>query len=255
MNAFSWSTRGLAAILTIAAGTVLGADVTTRSKPAYVTTDTATGAHIRVYRAEGLVSLEIDHPTVQIRKQLLNGETKTTMRVGREEVVIALARDAVTVTTPHGRAQAGRQHPERVRQVQALLASSPAAARAAALIGRLQLAADSPVHQTLLSTRALLLSSRGDDSGAREISRSIGRLELARSRAGHIRTSSEEQGGPGACWTLYAVEAIAAYIEYEGCMNGEEWWDLFGQISCAIIYEIRAIGAFAWWLSCVGLRG
>jgi hypothetical protein len=119
----------------------------------------------------------------------------------------------------------------------------------------MRLTADSPLRQTLLSTRAFLLASAGDDSGASEIARSIRQLEMARRGAGYIRTAGQDLTGPSVCWTLYAVEAIAAYIEYEGCMDSEEWWDILGQISCAVIYDIRAIGAFAWWLSCVGLNG
>jgi hypothetical protein len=255
MKVSSWLTSALAVLLTIAGGAVLAADGSSGRGPAYAATDAATGAAVRVYRVGGLVSLEIDHPMVHIRKLIVDGGTTTTMRTATEEVTIALTRDAVTVTSPRGRAQAGRMHPERVRDVQAILAASPAAAAAAALIGRVQLPADSPVSQTLLSTRALILSSKGDRTGARDIARNIGRIELARAGAAAVPVSEAEQGGPGTCWTLYAIEAIAAYIEYEGCMNGEEWWDLFGQVSCAIIYEMRAIGAFAWWLSCVGLRG
>jgi hypothetical protein len=255
MKVSNWLTRALAGLLTIASGAVLAADGSSGRRPAYATTDAATGAAVRVYRVGGLVSLEIDHPMVQIRKLIVDGGTTTTLRTATEEVAIALTRDAVTVTSPKGSVQAGRTHPERVRDVQALLAASPAAAAAAGLIGRLQLPADSPVSQTLSSTRALILSSKGDDAGARDIARTIGRIERARAGAVTVPVSEAEQGGPGTCWTLYAIEAIAAYIEYEGCMNGEEWWDLFGQISCAVIYEMRAIGAFAWWLSCVGLRG
>jgi hypothetical protein len=29
------------------------------------------------------------------------------------------------------------------------------------------------------------------------------------------------------------------------------WWDLFCMSACALIYDLRAIGAAAWWLSCV----
>ena len=56
------------------------------------------------------------------------------------------------------------------------------------------------------------------------------------------------------CWTEYTAEAIAAWIEYENCVDSEQWWDVPGMLSCLAIYEMRAIGAFSVWASCVGLR-
>jgi hypothetical protein len=44
-------------------------------------------------------------------------------------------------------------------------------------------------------------------------------------------------------------------MEYEDCMNNEQWWDVIGTQTCLWLYEVQAIGAFAWWLSCVGLNG
>jgi hypothetical protein len=58
-----------------------------------------------------------------------------------------------------------------------------------------------------------------------------------------------EINGPGDCWDAYVEEAIEAYLEYEDCMAQQAWWDLL-----ATIYDIRAIGAFSWWITCVGFR-
>jgi hypothetical protein len=70
-----------------------------------------------------------------------------------------------------------------------------------------------------------------------------------------VRPVGWADDGPEECWDAYAKEAIAAYIEYEECMYATKWWDLASQAACATIYEMRAIGAFAWWVKCVGLRG
>jgi hypothetical protein len=207
-----------------------------------------------VYRAGSRVALEIDHPTVHIRKELLDGRTVTTIRSGRDEIVVGLERSAFVVEGPRGRIEATPKHPERVQQVKAVIAASPAAARAAALIGQLSLAPESPVRHTLLATRAVLLSAAGDETGAGEIARSIRGLRDIRGAVGVARID-DDQFTAAQCWALYAAEAILAYLEYEGCMNGEEWWDVLGMISCAFVYDVRAIGAFAWWLSCVGLLG
>jgi len=73
--------------------------------------------------------------------------------------------------------------------------------------------------------------------------------------AGVVADVQEQDGdGPGECWDVYVEEAIEAYMDYEDCMAGEQWWDLAGQSGCALIYEMRAIGAFSWWVTCVGFR-
>jgi hypothetical protein len=61
--------------------------------------------------------------------------------------------------------------------------------------------------------------------------------------------------GPGECWDEYVKEAVACYKEFEDCMRGLSWYDVIGKTACATIYDLRAIGAFYWWVSCVGLRG
>ena len=48
-------------------------------------------------------------------------------------------------------------------------------------------------------------------------------------------------------------EVVAAFKEYEDCLAGLSWYEVFDWMSCAVIYDIRAIGAFAWYLKCVGL--
>ena len=44
-------------------------------------------------------------------------------------------------------------------------------------------------------------------------------------------------------------------MEYEDCMNQLYWYEIFDMIGCAFIYDLRAIGAFSWWVTCVGFRG
>ena len=95
----------------------------------------------------------------------------------------------------------------------------------------------------------MLVSASGDTAGARELVKAAGPARAERI----VKTSNEEQG-PGTCWYLYAAEAIAAYIEYEDCMNQLYWYELLDMIGCALIYDMRAIGAFSWWVTCVGFR-
>jgi hypothetical protein len=59
---------------------------------------------------------------------------------------------------------------------------------------------------------------------------------------------------PTDCWEAYTKEAIAAFIEYEDCMKNLSWWEVLDAAACAAIYDMRAIGAFSWWLKCVALN-
>jgi hypothetical protein len=62
------------------------------------------------------------------------------------------------------------------------------------------------------------------------------------------------QTGPGDCWREYSIEAIAAYKELEDCLRDVSWYELGKEFSCGTLYDLRAIGAFSWYLHCVALR-
>jgi hypothetical protein len=213
--------------------------------------DDATGARVAVTLDPGVVSVTVEHPSVTIRKELRDGLTITRMKAGREELALTLSRSRFVVSGSRGRIDAGAAHPERVSAAQALIASSAAARLAETLIGRLTIAPGSPLRHSLLATRTLILTASGRADLGADPARGTRVLRTATVAAG---TSMEDEG-PGNCWFEYAKEAIDAYLEYEQCMAGEQWWDLLGQAACAVIYEMRAIGAFSWWVSCVGLRG
>ena len=58
---------------------------------------------------------------------------------------------------------------------------------------------------------------------------------------------------PTDCWNAYAREAIAAWSEYEDCLSDVKWYEFLEATGCAVIYDMRAIGAFSWWAKCVAL--
>ena len=174
-------------LLLPAAAPAAAADNAARPPAIHRMTDAGTGAEIRVQQRDRLVSIEVEHPTVLIRKQLVDGKTVTTIRSGQEQVVLAFDRDAFTVTGASRRVEVSRAHPERMAQARTILASSPAAARAAALIGRLSFTTDSPLKHTLLTTRGMLLSSMGDETGSAALARTIRGLDPARSGARYAR--------------------------------------------------------------------
>jgi len=215
-------------------------------------TDSATGAVVKIVRdAAGVVSLEIDAADVAVRKSVKDGRSVTRLSHGEHEVTIQFDGKTLEVRDTDGAVAVSPGHEDRLEAARRKLAESPVVARAARLIGRLELPADSPARLPLLTTRAILLSASGDRTGAQELDAWV---RSARSGVRMVRVGLQEMTATD-CWNEYAKEAIAAYMEYEDCMRNEQWWDLAGQAACAFIYDMRAIGAMSWWISCVGLRG
>ncbi len=154
------------------------------------------------------------------------------------------------------RLSAGGSDPVGLRQARERLATSAAASGALLLLTRLEPVSGSPITHTLLVTQALLGSALGVPRPGAELEAWARRP----TRAARVRTIAWQDGqqmqeGPTDCWNEYAAEAIAAWIEYEQCVDAEEWWDAPGLLACLLIYDMRAIGAFSWWVSCVGFRG
>ena len=70
----------------------------------------------------------------------------------------------------------------------------------------------------------------------------------------HEQDKQGSTSSPTDCWNAYSKEAIAAYIEYEECMKPLSWWEFLDEAACATVYDMRAIGAFSWWMKCVALN-
>ncbi|HEX7778952.1 MAG TPA: hypothetical protein VF424_06935 [Vicinamibacterales bacterium] len=219
------------------------------------TVDPITGAEVRIYQTDRPgrdARIEIQDRSVLIRKELTNGTLLTTIVAGGERVSLAVNRTGLVVTNGNDRVIVQPDRPDRAEAARNLVAKSAAIRRATTLMGRLADGPDSPVRHTARATRAMLLSAAGDATGVRELSKWA---RAARETIGVKAVSIEEDQGPGQCWQLYAIEAIRIYIEYEECMYETNWYDLVGMISCAFLYDLQAIGAFSWWITCVGLRG
>ena len=220
------------------------------------TVDPATGAEVRLYRTDHPgrdARIEIQDRTVLIRKELTNGTLLTTIVAGGERVSLAMDRTGLVIARGNDRVTVHPDRPDRAEAARSLVTTSAAIRRATTLLGQLADGPDSPVRHTARATRAMLLAAAGDPTGVRELS------SWARAAREKIELKSasleDDQQGPGLCWHLYALEAIRIYIEYEECMYEAPWYDLVGMISCAFLYDLQAIGAFSWWITCVGLRG
>jgi hypothetical protein len=106
--------------------------------------------------------------------------------------------------------------------------------------------------QSLVSSRIVLGALRGDE----DVRRLARRARPASPRVVNVSlvAQSPSPDGPGHCWDAYAEEAIEAWMEYEDCVDNEDWYDVAGLGACLVIYEMRALGAFSWWLSCSAIR-
>jgi hypothetical protein len=221
--------------------------------PVYRSVDAATGATVTVYRpAPDRALVEVEAGSLRIVKSLAPGVAETRLLSPHEDLAIRLTRAGVSVRDGRlgvviaGADEAGLQ------QARARLRASRVVRDAIGLLGRLGLPGGSPVSHTLRVTEALL------EAAVRSkivTGRAGGPRPLAVAYRQEGMQTVEEGDGPTGCWDAYAKEAIAAWIEYEQCVDSEEWWDAIGLVSCAVIYEMRALGAFSWWVSCVGFRG
>jgi hypothetical protein len=242
------------ALLLVAAHLLVGSAAYADQRPLQRRTDPATGAELRLYGGERPgrgARLEIQDPSVLIRKEFANGSAVTTIVAGKERISLAVGPGAVVVTAGSQRISADRAHADRLDAAGKLIAKSIAVSRAKALLAKLAAGPDSPLRRSAIVTRVMLLSLSGDAAGAEELA------TLARSTRDTVtvKPTSFEEEGPTECWYQYALEAIAAWKEYEDCYNQQAWYDILGKLGCATVYDVRAIGAFAWWASCVGLKG
>jgi hypothetical protein len=205
------------------------------------------GATVRVYRTPmGEAAFDVLGPGVTIGKRVTPQGTMTTFAAEGERVSVLLTPSRLVIEGLGDRLDVARGSRRDADVVRARAASSRAMRRAAALLNGARFREWSPLAPTLHATRLMLQSLAGEKVTGRAD------VDVAAWLKGRANTRNVSLG-PGDCWTIYAVEAIATYIEYEQCVDAEQWWDVFGLASCLIIYEMRAIGAYTWWLSCIGL--
>jgi hypothetical protein len=200
-------------------------------------------------QAPGTMTFDVSDGRVAIRKDVRLGRSVTTIVAGRDRLAIAIDRMNVAVQTDIGEAIAAVRRPEEMGAVMRLLAASPAAASAAALLSRTRLARDTAAGQALLLTRALLQSAVGNGAGTLEV------VDWTRSvkPSGARMLAARVGPDPGACWEQYAKEAIRIATEYTNCYNDTHWYNFIDRSECAILYDIEAEGAWLCYLNCVGV--
>jgi len=249
----------------IAAATILGANVraaaTAVSRPpqppagpalpiVFHTRDAATGLDIRTTQTKlDEVVVEVKDATVAIRKQVGAGSSETTITTKAGVVTMRLQGGLFTVKTPAGLATGRLDVRASLAPLNAALAKSTTAMSARRLLMRMTLQPDSVPGHALLLTRALLQSVEGDRTGAD----ALAGWSKKRGGGASVRRINLEEG-PEYCWDTYAIAAIHIWDEYAECYDDCTWYNLACKGGCAFIYDLRAEGAFAWWLKCTALR-
>jgi hypothetical protein len=221
-------------------------------------TDRNTRAIIRVFKTATGGRVELQTPQIKVTKAVAGNRVVTTLTDSTEQLVITTTDKTMVVASGEASVSAARSDRQKLEGARLLIARSSIARRAAELLGKLGLGAATPAHPMLLTTRAFLLAAAGDPGGSRELSRWAREARLLQSRrTAVLKVGYQDIGShisPTGCWEAYSKEAIAAYMEYEDCMKGLSWYDFLSELSCATIYDMRAIGAFSWWLKCVALN-
>ena len=212
-------------------------------------TDPATGAELTLFRGDhGLTGLTVRTADVSVRRELVDGRGITTIRAGADSLSIEFDLHRLVVSNGLTRIEATRGARDRMEDARALIARSHAARAGAALIGQLGIGPDSPVRLMLLSTRALLLSAANDTTGLAELAAWTAR---ARASAKVVRVGLGQS--PNDCWNAYTGAVIPAYDEFQACIKDLAWYEWIDRDTCLLVYELRAIGAAAWYARCVGV--
>ncbi len=213
--------------------------------------DPATGATMRVYAGVSGPRVELEASGLFLTKQVSGEHVQTTMRGQGESLVIDLAPRVLTVTGTKTKAVAAIGDRAQIERARLVIARSPIAARAATLIGNIAFGSRSAIEPLLITTRAFLLAAQSNQPVVPAISQWV---RDARAKAAVVKASMGQRT-PSDCWKAYGDEVLDAYLDYEDCVLHLHWWDPFGEKGCAVVYEVRIVGAFTWYAGCVSLGG
>lgn len=210
-------------------------------------TDASAGTEVRIYQPRpGETAWTMADGVVKVKKVASRARTVTTVEAGDDKAIVTLAPGTVTVERRGRTITAGVGDRRQAAAIRELIERSEAMRLGIALLGRVNLGPRSPIEHQLKTTRAILLAVGGYRSGVVAL-RAMAELN------GDPRVMAVSYQTPTECWETYVKEAIAAYKEYEDCTDDLAWYEVLDLAACAAIYDLRAIGAFAWWMRCVGL--
>ncbi len=216
--------------------------------------DRQTGSIVRLFKVGAGTRVELESPSLKVTREASGPRVTTVLKDAAGVLSVSYDRRTLVVKSPAGRVSATPQQIDRFEQARQLIAGAPVTLRAADLIERLGFGADSPILPLLMTTRTFLAAVSG-----RTVTRDL--RFVARPAASPlrlVRVSMDQQSSgsmtPTECWNTYAKEAIAAYGDYEECIRDLSWWEVLDNLGCAAVYDMRAIGAFTWWMKCVAIN-
>jgi hypothetical protein len=217
--------------------------------------DGHTNAIIRVFKTTAGGRIDVEAAGLQITKSIAGSQVVTTIKADQDQLTMVSDVRSFTVSSPSARVAARHDDGVSLEKARVLIANSSAARKAAALIGNLGFGSGTPIQPVLLTTRAFIeiAAGRSTESSHASLSR-WAREARQRLASKPLVIKASLQMTPSQCWDAYAREAIAAWAEYEDCMNQVRWYDPFGRTACTVVYDMRAIGAFSWWLNCVSIN-
>jgi hypothetical protein len=217
--------------------------------------DRNTGAVVRAFKTVDGGRIEVIAGALKVTKAISGDRVVTRLTEGTDQLVISMDRKTMAVSTGAAKVTAARSDRETLERGRRLIAASNVGRHAAALIGQMGFGSVTPIQPLLLTTRAFILAAAGNGDGGRDIARwTREAAAVVRARPVALKVGSTGQESPTDCWNAYTKEAIAAFIEYEDCMRPLRWYEFLDEAACAAIYDMRAIGAFSWWMKCVALN-
>jgi hypothetical protein len=219
--------------------------------------DPASGAVVRVVQTSSGNRVEVESAGVFVSRQIAATKVTTVIRDQRNELVVSFERGKLTVSSPAGRLSATPAQVTQMAAARRLIDGFSGSKKALALINTLGFGPQVPVMPLLMTTRSFLQAVTGttapaDTAFQRRVDDATG-VRVTKASFGGNSSQKTTDRTPTECWDAYAKEAILAYTEYEECVKDLAWYDILGLTGCAAIYDVRALGAFSWWMRCVSL--
>ena len=221
--------------------------------------DRSTGAVVRVVKTSTGNRVEVESAGLRVSRHVADSKVTTVIRDEREELVVSFERGRLNVSSPLGRLSATTAQPRQMDAARRLIDGFPGSRKALSLITKLGFGPETPVLPLLVTTRSFLLAVT--ESAVSPVDNAVFRRRVEAASGPRVMKAALAQDTgkktsdltPTECWEIYSKEAIKAYMDYEDCVRDLAWYQFLDLTACAAIYDLRAIGAFSWWMSCVSL--
>jgi len=243
----------------IAAGAATASPAAAADRIVHHAIDHATGAVVRVVQTSAGHRVEVESAGLLVSRQIAATKVTTVIRDQRAELTVSFERGRLTVKSPAGHLSATPAQVTQMAAARRMIDAFPGSRKALSLINTLGFGPRVPVLPLLVTTRSFLqavtmspASPSDNASFERRVDAATG-VRVTRTAFVQDTGKKTTDRTPTECWDAYTKEAIAAYIEYEECVKDLAWYEVLDMTACAAIYDVRAMGAFSWWMRCVSI--